>query len=160
MKSGKPDKNIPGLSHLENILEVCRLLNKESAQYLVAGGIAAQMHGLMRATKDIDLLIPKDVKNTECVLKALSHIGFGIAKEANAEEVTHKPFTIIGDIPRIDLLTVANKVKFSEAQPKALTVKIDGITIPYLDLKTLIKSKNTGRPQDEIDIKALKKFNK
>ncbi|HSA59726.1 MAG TPA: hypothetical protein VLJ37_08590 [bacterium] len=140
------------------LVEVCRLLNEAGARYLVVGGHACNLHGLIRATKDIDLLIPKDETNTEAVLKALKGLTWGIAGELDAAEVTKKTFTIIGDTPRVDLLTVAHRVKYAHAEPKSLTAKIEGVKIHYVDLETLLETKKTGRLQDEADIERLRQI--
>ena len=40
-------------------VDVCRLLNSRGVEYLVVGGVAMALHGRMRATKDIDVLVPR-----------------------------------------------------------------------------------------------------
>lgn len=160
MKSGKNPKNIPGSFEENRLLEVCRLLNSQKAKYLVIGGLACNLHGLIRATKDVDLLIPKDVKNTEKVLEALSGLTFGIARELDAEEVSRKPFTIIGDTPRVDLITVAHQVKYEKAKPTSLKRRIGQVTVPYVDLDTLVQTKQTGRLQDQADLEQLGRIGK
>ncbi|HCU25362.1 MAG TPA: hypothetical protein DF383_10105, partial [Deltaproteobacteria bacterium] len=87
MKNGGKDKKTPGSFDLIRFLEVCRLLNEQGAEYLVVGGFACNLHGLIRATRDIDLLIPRDVANTEKVLAALRDLTFGFAGELDAEEI-------------------------------------------------------------------------
>lgn len=160
MKSGVKNRPAPGSSEEKDVIKVCRLLNKQGAQYLIVGGLACNLHGLIRATKDIDLLIPKDEKNTEKVLEALKELTFGIAGELEAKTVSQKPFTIIGDIPRVDLVTVANKVKFEEAKKTALQTFIDKVKIPYVNFETLLKTKKTGRLQDKADVEQLKRIHK
>jgi hypothetical protein len=160
MKTGEKNKVTPGLPEADRLLKVCKLLNSQKAKYLVIGGLACNLHGLIRATKDIDLLIPKDEKNTELVLKALSQLTFGIARELDAKEVTNKPFTIVGDIPRVDLVTVANKIKYEKALPSSLKARISTISIPYVDYETLKKTKATGRLQDQADLEQLRKIKK
>lgn len=157
MKRGAKNKKTRGSSD-RWLLDVCRLLNERGAKYIVVGGIACNLHGLMRATKDIDLLIPKDIKNAEAVLEALGKLTFGIARELDAAEVASKPFTIIGDIPRVDLVTVAHKVKYEEAIASARHVKIDGVKIIYAGLDVLLKTKDTDRLQDQADIERLKQI--
>ena len=39
------------------LLRVCSLLNKHSAKYLIVGGHACILHGLVRTTEDVDLLV-------------------------------------------------------------------------------------------------------
>lgn len=157
MKRGAKNKKTRGSSD-QWLLDVCRLLNERGAKYIVVGGIACNLHGLMRATKDIDLLIPKDIKNAEAVLEALGKLTFGVARELDAAEVASKPFTIIGDIPRVDLVTVAHKVKYEEAIASARHVKVDGVKIIYAGLDVLLKTKGTDRLQDQADIERLKQI--
>lgn len=158
MKRGKKERRTPGSPNPRPLVEVCRLLNENQAEYLVIGAYALNFHGVIRATKDIDLLIPKDVANTTRILEALKGLTWGIAGELDAEEVAKKPFTIIGDMPRVDLLTVASKVHFREAKNRASSIQIDGVRIPYVDFETLIKTKETGRLQDQADIERLKRL--
>ena len=39
------------------LLEVCRLLNEQEAEYLVVGAWAMILNGLIRAMEDVDILI-------------------------------------------------------------------------------------------------------
>lgn len=160
MNRGEKNKPIRGLSERARLLQVCALLNKERAKYLVIGAHALTLHGIVRATTDVDILIPKDMKNTEKILKALEGLGFGISKELDADEVSKKPWTIIGDIPRVDLLTVACRVKYEDAFLTALKTKIDGVNVPYVDYQTLVRTKQTDRLQDKADIQRLKEIHK
>ena len=136
-------------------LLVCALLNSKRARYLLTGGIAANLHGSVRATKDVDILIPKDVANAERVLSALGALPLGIGRELDAKEVVTRPFTIVGDMPRVDLLTVACALTFDQAWPNRVVRRIDGVRVPYLGLADLIRSKQTGRPSDLADIEVL-----
>jgi predicted nucleotidyltransferase len=138
------------------VLRVCRLLNKRRARYLIAGGVAANLHGSVRATKDVDILVPKDVDNTQLILDALGELPYGIARELDASEVTRKPFTIVGDDPRVDILTIAHTVKFDAASSSAIVRRIDGVRVQYLSLKDLIASKQTGRARDLADLEVLR----
>ncbi len=146
-------KRIPGTDN--RVLRVCRLLNRHRVRYLIAGGVAANLHGSVRATKDVDLLVPRDVRNMTRLLEALSALPYGIARELDAPAMAAKPFTIIGDDPRVDILTVAATVKFDAAYPRRITRRIGGVTVPYLNRDDLIRSKQTGRPQDVADIEQL-----
>lgn len=136
-------------------LLVCRLLNRRRARYLLTGGIAANLHGSVRATKDVDLLIPKDAANAKRILTALGELPLGIGRELDARQVAARPFTIIGDMPRVDLLTVAGTVTFDQAWPNRVVRRIDGVRVPYLGLADLIRSKRTGRASDLADIEIL-----
>jgi len=135
---------------------VCRLLNRRRVRYVLAGGVAANLHGSVRATKDVDLLVPKDKANTERLLEALAELPYGIARELDPDEVFARPITIVGDDPRVDILTVAWDVTFGRAQRGKVVRRIAGVRIPYLGLRDLLRSKRTGRARDLADIEALK----
>jgi hypothetical protein len=125
-------------------------------RYLIAGGIAANLHGSVRATRDVDLLVPRDVANMRRLLDALAELPFGIARELDAAEIVDKAITIIGDDPRVDVLTVAWTVTFEDAWPRRIVRRIDGVRVPYLSKADLIASKQTGRPADLADAEQLR----
>lgn len=139
------------------VLLVCRLLNRRRVRYLLAGGVAANLHGSVRATKDVDVLVPRDLANMERLLEALAGLPYGIARELDAETLASKPVTIIGDDPRVDVLTVAWSVTFERAWPRRLVRRIRGVRVPYLNRSDLVRSKQTGRAQDKADLEALRR---
>jgi len=135
---------------------VCRLLNRHRVRYLLAGGVAANLHGSVRATRDVDILVPKDARNTERLLKALAELPYGIAAELDPAQVLGKPITIVGDDPRVDILTVAWTVTYDRAVPSKQVRRIAGVRVPYLGFADLVRSKQTGRASDRADIEALR----
>lgn len=137
---------------------VCRLLNSAGVRYVVVGGFALALHGAVRATKDVDILIEPTPDNVRRALEALAGLTFGIARELDPADVLVKPITIIGDNPRVDLLTLAWSVRYADAAPRRLTAEVDGIEVPYADLDTLIRTKQTGRLQDRADVEVLERI--
>ena len=105
--------------HRSRLAAVCELLNEEGAKYVLVGATAMQLWGTTRATRDVDILIEATPKNAARVLAALSRSGFGFAKEWLAETVATKPVTVIGDTPRVDILTVAWSVQYEDAVARA-----------------------------------------
>lgn len=140
------------------ITPVCAALNRGKAKYLVIGGVACILHGYARATDDIDILIERSEANAARVLKVLGGLGYGYAREWTAAEVLKRPITVIGDDPRVDVFTVAWKVKYEQAAPNASTVDVDGVKIPLIGIDDLIETKRTGRLQDAADIEALEQI--
>jgi hypothetical protein len=149
-------KRRPGTDN--RALLVCRLLNRHRVRYLLAGGVAANLHGSVRATRDVDILVPKDRPNMERLLTALAELPYGIAQELSADEVLRKPVTIVGDDPRVDILTVAWTVSYEKAVRTRRVRIIEGVRIPYLALDQLVESKRTGRAQDLADIETLRRL--
>ena len=117
-----------------------------------------QLWGSSRVTRDIDILIEPTLVNGKRVLAGLGAVGFGFAREWLAEEIITKPVTVIGDMPRVDILTVAWSVHFAEAYPAARTFELEGVRIPTASLEHLIASKRTGRLQDAADIAVLEEI--
>ena len=56
---------------LEDLVSLCRNLNREGARYVVIGGMAVIQAGFGRATNDIDLLIDTSHENQDRVRRAL-----------------------------------------------------------------------------------------
>ena len=137
---------------------VCAALNRANAKYLVIGGVACILHGYARATDDVDILIERTESNAARVLRALSRVGYGFAREWSPAELLKKPVTIIGDDPRVDIFTVAWKVKYELAAPNASTVQVNGVRIPLISIDDLIETKRTGRLQDAADIEVLEEI--
>ena len=134
---------------------VCAALNEHGAKYLVIGGIACVLHGYVRATSDVDILIERSLENARRVLDALGAIGWGFAQEWRAEEILARPITVIGDDPQVDIFTVAWSIKYDGAAARASTVTVEGVAIPLIGIDDLIETKRTGRPLDAADIEAL-----
>ncbi|MCL4847451.1 MAG: hypothetical protein KJ066_13010 [Acidobacteria bacterium] len=146
-------RRTPGTDN--RVLRVCRLLNRHRVRYLLAGGVAANLHGSVRATKDVDILVPRDPANARRLVEALSALPWGVARELDPDEVIAKAITIVGDDPRVDILTVAWTVGFDAAWPNRQVRRIEGVRVPYLSVDDLRASKQTGRPGDLADLEVL-----
>ena len=138
--------------------KVCGLLNAAGVRYVVVGGFALAYHGYVRATKDVDILIEPTLENARRALQALAGLTWGISRELSPADVIAKPFTIIGDDPRVDLLTLAWSVRYADAAPKIQTVDIDGVEVPFPDIDTLIRTKQTDRTRDKADAEELERI--
>ena len=138
--------------------QVCAALNGTGARYLVIGGVACILHGHIRATIDVDILIEPTPENVRRVLEALGTTGYGFAREWDPQEILRRPITVIGDDPAIDLFTVAWTVRYDDAIHRSRRVRVDGVEIPLLSLDDLIASKRTGRLQDAADIEVLEEI--
>ena len=140
------------------LAEICWRLNTAGARYLVVGARAVQLWGSARATRDIDILIEPTEENAQRVLDALATTGYGFARDWAAAEVARKFVTIIGDSPRVDILTLAWSVRYRDAIRTAEHFEIEGVAIPTVSLDDLIASKLTGRPQDTADLVVLEEI--
>lgn len=140
------------------LAEVCRLLNGREVAYVVVGGFALALHGVIRATKDIDILIEPTLDNARRALRALEDLPWGVSAQLDPAEVVSNPITVVGDQPRVDLLTLAWSVRYADASPTIERFEVEGVEIPVVDIDTLIRSKQTGRLQDLADVESLERL--
>ncbi len=142
------------------LLRVCSLLNKHGAQYLVVGARACWLHGYVRATADVDILVPEDLENHARVIAALSELEDKAAAELTPRDLVENMIVKIADEIEVDVSTRAWIVSYTEAIGTALKTTIEGVEVPYMDLETLIKSKSTQREQDNVDVERLRSLNR
>ena len=140
------------------LLRVCSLLNKHSAKYLIIGGHACILHGLVRTTEDVDILVEGSEENLAKVITALSEMEDGAAKELTPRDLLENVIVKIADEVEVDVSRSAWRISYEDAIGSALRVEIDGVNVPYVDLKTLIATKETPREQDRADVQRLKRL--
>jgi hypothetical protein len=147
------------MSEQAPLLRVCSLLNKHRAQYLIIGARACWLHGYVRATMDVDILIPEDLENHGRVISALSELEDHAAAELTPQDLAENVVVKIADEVEVDVSTRAWKVTYADAIGTSLTATIEGVKVPYVDLQTLMKSKSTQREQDKVDVQRLRSLN-
>jgi hypothetical protein len=59
------DRGYSRAPQLEGLLSLCKALNAEGVRYVLIGGFAVILHGFVRATKEIDLLVDASVENVQ-----------------------------------------------------------------------------------------------
>jgi len=127
---------------------------EEGVEFLLVGAYALAVHGIPRATGDIDLWVRPSDKNAEKVLRALA--AFGAPMSEIRSDDLRLPDTVlqIGVAPRrIDILTTLDAVEFEDAWPNRTEVEVEGISIPVIGRRDLIRNKKAvGRAQDLADV--------
>jgi len=122
------------------------------------GGFALALHGYPRFTKDVDILNRTNAGECHRTLKALEGLTWGISRELDPADIIAKPFTIVGDDPRVDILTLACSIRYADAAPKIQTLDIEGVAVPIPDIDTLIRTKQTDRLRDKADVEELERI--
>lgn len=97
------------------LLRVCRLLNEAGAHYLVCGAQACILHGLVRTTEDVDILIESTEENCRKVIDGLARMEDGAARELTAKDLLANVVVKVADEVEVDISTKAWKVTYSEA---------------------------------------------
>ena len=134
-----------------------RLLNSYSVRYLLVGGYAVGYHGYPRATGDMDIWIEMSESNCKKITSAF--LDFGMAGEAITENLFLKENKVIrmGVPPvRLEVITSASGVDFSDCYSNREVFEIDGIPINLISLQDLKKNKQAaGRHKDMDDLEHL-----
>ncbi|MFQ5800160.1 MAG: nucleotidyl transferase AbiEii/AbiGii toxin family protein [Candidatus Hydrothermarchaeales archaeon] len=155
---------------------VFREFNKKGIQYVVADGIALNLHGVPRATADLDLCIAIEDENLKRIVEVLKVLGFRPRIPVKIEE-----FAIVENLKRwseekkmlaftfwnpkkpyeeIDIF-IHNPIDFHEIDSTKEVIEAEDIQIPIVSLDTLIALKRiSNREQDRSDIAALEKIKK
>ena len=143
---------------LEDLVELCRRLNAEEARYILIGGFAVILHGYVRGTKDIDLLVDASPANVGRIRRALSHLEDNAVQEVADDEVARYAVVRVADEIVVDLMARACGIDFDRAlrESGVQTVEIKGVPIPVATKQMLIRMKDTVRPSDAADVEYLR----
>ena len=82
---------------LNRLQDVFRSFQKHEVKYVVIGGIAAILHGVPRATFDLEILIEATPDNAQRLLNALLDAGLGTAALTAPGDVLANEITIFKD---------------------------------------------------------------
>ncbi len=141
---------------LNRLKEVFKSFQRHEVKYFVIGGIASILHGIPRATFDLDILIEATPDNARRLLDALSEAGLGTASLTNVEKLLANEITIFNDRVRIDVQTSTPGLNFKEAWERREIMNYQGQEFDVASKKDLISSKRAaGRRIDLEDIRLL-----
>ena len=141
----------------QDFVEMLSELSAAGAEFIIVGAHALAVHGLPRATGDLDIWIRSTPENAGKVWKALMVFGAPLDQLSMNDLSTPGIIFQIGVVPcRIDILTDIDGVEFDEAWANRRYIKIHGIDIPVIGMQELLKNKRAaGRPQDIADVTRL-----
>ncbi len=143
----------------EDFRDLLAALLGADARFLVVGAYAMAVHGVPRATGDLDVWIARDPANAERVRSALLRFGAPVAAMGVSRDDLSRPDVVvqIGLPPRrIDVLTSISGVGFDEAWPGRATHDVGGLSVPFLGRSDLVRNKRaSGRTKDRADLEAL-----
>lgn len=145
---------------LNRLQGVFASLEENSVRYLVIGGIAAVLHGVPRATFDLDLLIEVTTDNAERLLAALEAAGLATATLTTADELLRNEITVFEDRVRIDVQTRTPGIRFEDAWENRVEMEYQSQKFYVISRHDLIASKKAaGRDVDREDVRVLELSN-
>lgn len=148
----------PSVPPSDPLAKVCWFLNELGARYVVVGAQACILHGLVRTTEDVDILIEESDDNYRRIIDALSRLEDGAAAELVPDDFRENVVVKVADEVQVDVSRRAWTVDYKRAAPTALSVKIEGVRVPYASLEVLMESKQTYREQDRADLARLREI--
>jgi len=141
---------------LNYLQSVFASFQSHDVRYVVIGGIAAVLHGVPRATFDLDILIEATTANAERLLQALRQAGFGTADLIDAPGVLANEITVFNDRVRIDVQTSTPGITFQDAWNRREVMDYQGQKFYVASRRDLIASKRAAaRPRDLEDVRVL-----
>ncbi len=140
-----------------NFEEMLAALFAAGAEFLLVGAHALAVHGVPRATGDLDLWIRPTPENAARVFEALVSFGAPVAEICIADLHTPDLVFQIGLPPcRIDLLTSIPGVEFDSAWQNRVEIPVAGLIVPCLSRQDFVRNKRAaGRPRDIADVAML-----
>lgn len=135
---------------------VLRSLEAEGVHYAVFGGVALNLHGLVRATEDLDLFVEPTVENLERLKRALRTV----YPDPSIDEIDVEE--LIGDYPAvrylpegsdlsIDVLTRLGDA-FAWADLETQRLEVAGGPVTVISPRMLVRMKSdTVRAKDRQD---------
>lgn len=156
--------------------EIFEKLNDSGIDYVVVGGVALVLHGVVRLTADLDIMVHLEEGNLRKFVAVMNELGYRPKAPVKAEdfvsaknrkrwihEKNMKVFSFFHPKKPISLLDVfvEEPIEYKTIRSDAVQIMSGNVSIPVVSIKHLIKLKRiSGRPQDIADIAALKEIEK
>jgi Nucleotidyl transferase AbiEii toxin, Type IV TA system len=134
-----------------DLVRIARSLNEQSAEYAVIGGFAMLHYGFVRATMDIDLLVDPSTENVQRIRQALTILEDRAVLEVGPEDIGKYNVVRVADEVVIDLLAQACDATLKDVASEIEFAEVEGVPIPYLSPRGLLRTKRTLRDKDALD---------
>ncbi|MBI4863021.1 MAG: hypothetical protein HY815_22570 [Candidatus Riflebacteria bacterium] len=145
----------------DELRAVVDALTRANVPFAICGGLAVALHGYVRATKDIDLVVLEaDVDQARSSVKA---VGFSLAalpmtfdKGTPRERVVHRISKIEGDDHLVLDLIVVSPDRLGDVWADRQAIEWQGVRLDVVSRRGLYRMKrDAGRDQDLLDLKNL-----
>ena len=152
---------------IERVLEA---LGRKDVRFLVVGGVAVVLHGHLRTTADLDLVVQLEKENVLHALRALEELGYRPRAPVDAadfadpeirgvwiREKNLEVFSLWSDKSHFEVdLFVTEPFEFNEVYEQAMVVDLGSTRVRVVPKPVLIAMKRqVGRSRDLDDIESL-----
>jgi len=140
----------------KELVRLCTKLNQERVRYVIVGGCAVILHGYLRTTYDIDVLVDPSAGNIGRLKKAL-HDLFGTEEVLEIREDDIERYAVVRVAPEseeivINLIGKIGNITFDSAAKDIQELEVEETKIPVCGLLTLIETKKGVRTKDKEDL--------
>lgn len=139
-------------------------MQNADAQFVIIGGFAVIANQFVRATEDIDLLIPDDAENDRRVINALQSLnGVHVSNDSPLTEgmlLGQDNLRVKTDAGLIDLIRGgAPPLDFETVEAESIEASFGGPHFRVAGLRSVVGFKRlAGRPRDRLDLEALEEI--
>jgi len=142
---------------IEDVARLCQSLNDQRAGYLLIGGFAMILHGSVRGTKDIDLLVDPAPDNVRALKRALAVLPDNAVRDVDAGDLLEFGVVRVADEIVVDLMPSACGIELADVSPADIELfEVDGVAIRTARPALLVRTKQTYRPTDQADVLYLR----
>jgi hypothetical protein len=140
------------------LIELLAAFEKFKVRYLVIGGYAVGHHAEPRYTKDLDVWIGTDRKNSYALYRALAEYGAPLNGGPDMFEDEDSIYWFGFPPNRVDILMAPEGAPlFKDAWRRRVKAVVEGVNVTVVSKQDLIALKQLAdRPVDRRDIKALR----
>ncbi len=143
----------------KDLTDLCRILNRLGARYVVIGGFAVIRAGYPRFTADLDLIIALDPENEARVYEALRSLPDRAVDELDPGDVAKFAVVRVNDEITVDLMGSASGIRYEEAAKDIVIRRIGDVEVPFASPRLLWRmKKSTHREKDAADLLFLRKW--
>ena len=153
------DETEPRPATEADMVRLLRSLCDHQVDYVLIGGQALNLHGFLRGTADIDLLLPMNEVNGRKVLDALAFLQDNAAHDVDPAWLTEPGTVRVADEIVVDLMTLAaNGETYDSLRDHIEKRDADGYSFYILDIDGLMRTKQSVRPKDKMDMEVLRRM--
>ncbi|MGB1259106.1 MAG: hypothetical protein ACPG6P_03620 [Akkermansiaceae bacterium] len=140
------------------------LLVEHDVAFVTVGGIAVCLHGYVRLTEDVDILVDPSQQNVAKLITALQNYGEGYGGMLTQDDFDDQEgaLRVIEAIEhcQIDIFTRMQGLHLEDfADDIQSFLSSSGVDIPYLGSSSLIRLKSQSlREKDRVDVSVLKRI--
>lgn len=146
--------------------QLLRRLSEAGVEFVLIGGLAVNAWGVVRGTKDVDIVVASDAGNLKRIAEVAVEVG---GQVQTGESFLSTPFSIAAQLASGDRVAIETELglldvvqglsgvpSYDELRPTAIETEILGVRVPICSIDALKRMKQAaGRPRDSVDLEDL-----